>query len=265
MKKRFFATLFILVALLLTSVSVQAITFGEPDGGAHPFTGAMIVEFQGNFYQVCSGTLISDTVFLTAAHCTINFENSGLPIYVSFDEDLTDMSTATLIPGTTYTHPAFPDLGMADPKDIAVIVLAAPASSYYPGIQPAQLPTAGLIDQLGAKNGLKGQTFTAVGYGAKRLEKTGGFAPLYNEATRWKAVSSYMSRTSAWLTLSQNPATGDGGTCYGDSGGSNLLGDSNVIVGITSWGDNPCRSTNVTYRVDTPQARAFLSQFVTLP
>jgi secreted trypsin-like serine protease len=265
MKKRIFATVLIMAALLLTSISVKAITFGSPDNGAHPNVGALIVEYQGSYYQFCSGTLISDTVFLTAAHCTVNFQNSGLPLFVSFDEDLTDMSAATLIPGTAYTNPDFMYHGMADPRDVAVVILAAPASSAYPGIQPALLPTAGLLDQLGAKNGLKGQTFTAVGYGAKRLDKTGGFAPLYDEATRWKSTSSYMSKTGASLFLSQNPATGDGGTCYGDSGGPNFLGDSNTIAGITSWGDNPCRSTNVTYRVDTPQAREFLAQFVTLP
>jgi hypothetical protein len=67
------------------------------------------------------------------------------------------------------------------------------------------------------------------------------------------------------LRLSQNPSTGDGGTCYGDSGGPNFLGDSQVIASITITGDIPCRSRNVTYRLDTLSARAFLGQFVTLP
>ena len=59
--------------------------------------------------------------------------------------------------------------------------------------------------------------------------------------------------------------TGDGGTCFGDSGGPQFLGSSNLQVSITISGDSVCRSTNLDYRLDTPQARAFLGQFVSLP
>ena len=71
----------------------------------------------------------------------------------------------------------------------------------------------------------------------------------------------------AWLRLSQNASTGNGGTCYGDSGGPNFLGDgaSAVLVANTITGDTACRSTNVDYRLDTDSARSFLGQFVTLP
>jgi hypothetical protein len=75
---------------------------------------------------------------------------------------------------------------------------------------------------------------------------------------------------SAWLRLSQNPATGDGGTCFGDSGGPNFLGagasETAVIAGITITGDSVCRATNVIYRLDTPAAREFLmSQGIAVP
>jgi hypothetical protein len=62
---------------------------------------------------------------------------------------------------------------------------------------------------------------------------------------------------------------GEGGTCYGDSGGPNFLGagqtETNIVAGTTVAGDTPCKATNVDYRLDTPSARAFLGQFVTLP
>src|SRR5215217_2612281 len=61
------------------------------------------------------------------------------------------------------------------------------------------------------------------------------------------------------------PSTGDGGTCYGDSGGPNFLGTTDVIAATTITGDAVCRSTNVDYRLDTESARAFLSQYVKLP
>lgn len=48
-----------------------------------------------------------------------------------------------------------------------------------------------------------------------------------------------------------------GGTCYGDSGGPNLLGGTDVVAAITITGDAVCRATNVTYRLDTVSARTF--------
>ena len=58
---------------------------------------------------------------------------------------------------------------------------------------------------------------------------------------------------------------GEGGTCYGDSGGPNFIGQGNVIVGMTVKGDSACRSTNDIYRMDIPSTRNFLSQFRALP
>jgi secreted trypsin-like serine protease len=64
-----------------------------------------------------------------------------------------------------------------------------------------------------------------------------------------------------------NPATGSGGTCYGDSGGPHFLGGprSNLIVSITVTGDAVCKATDKTYRLDTAAARAFLDDFVAVP
>jgi hypothetical protein len=62
-----------------------------------------------------------------------------------------------------------------------------------------------------------------------------------------------------------NPSTGNGGTCYGDSGGPHFLGDSDTVVSLTVTGDAWCRATDVTYRLDTESARAYLSEFVDLP
>jgi hypothetical protein len=71
------------------------------------------------------------------------------------------------------------------------------------------------------------------------------------------------------LRISMNPARGDGGTCYGDSGGPNFLGagesETNMVAAITITGDAMCRATNVDYRLDTPSAQAFLSHYLTLP
>ena len=111
--------------------------------------------------------------------------------------------------------------------------------------------------------------FTAVGYGNQE-RVVGGGPPVFGPyGSRRVAVGSFFALNKNWLRLSMNPALGDGGTCYGDSGGPNFLGayetETNMIVGVTSTGDTPCRATNVIYRVDTPSAREFLGKYVTLP
>ncbi|MGD2078410.1 MAG: trypsin-like serine protease, partial [Chloroflexota bacterium] len=71
MLKRFFLAAIVLALLLALVPLAMAITFGEPDGDAHPNVGAMIIhEPDGVDYLYCTGTLIAPDVFLTAAHCT---------------------------------------------------------------------------------------------------------------------------------------------------------------------------------------------------
>lgn len=69
------------------------------------------------------------------------------------------------------------------------------------------------------------------------------------------------SLNGGYLRLSQNPATGNGGACFGDSGGPNFLtvNGQQLIVSITITGDSVCRSTNVAYRLDIPSAQGFLA------
>ena len=126
------------------------------------------------------------------------------------------------------------------------------------------LPAAGLLDDLKVSHELQGAAFTIVGYGVVREDKTGGPHALFFDGVRRFATQSYRSLQGAWLSLSQQPSTGDGGTCFGDSGGPHFLGDSNLLVSITVTGDAQCRAPDRSYRLDTASARDFLGQFVDL-
>lgn len=258
---------------LLATSAAHAIAYGEPDEQGHPNTGAFVVEINGVKRSICSGALISPTVYLTAAHCTRAVEQRGITkVFVTFDSAF-DRINGGFISGRMHTHPGYTggsgSGGMAQPYDIAVITLDVPADHVYRSISPAPLPPAGFFDQLAAKNGLNGQLFTAVGYGVREAQIGSGDPDFPPTGQRSFAVSSFNALNNAWLRLQQNTHTGDGGTCYGDSGGPNFIGagttETPVIGGITVTGDTMCWATNVIYRLDTPEARAFLGQFVALP
>lgn len=265
--RRFFAhaaaSFAILSTILFNATAASAITQGTMDNGKHPAVGALLAP--GLTTPLCSGTLISPTVYLTAAHCVTGFAYyfGGDVAYVTFADTITD--TVTRYRGRLIANPAYYGfVATTNPYDIAVMLLDKPVK----GIKPMQLPTAGYLDQLATANNFKDQIFTPVGYGDFR-PPTGGagghqWPDEYNH-TRYATTSTFNSLTKDWLRLSQNPATDNGGTCYGDSGGPNFLGTSNIIAGITITGDVYCMSTNVDLRLDTPMARSFLSQFVKLP
>ncbi|HVF48612.1 MAG TPA: S1 family peptidase [Pyrinomonadaceae bacterium] len=239
----------VLVSLMLMAATVYAITYGQPDGNRHPNVGALVGTFNGQTYPYCSGTLISPTVFLTAAHCYIGTST----VSVTFDTNFT--SRPKLYTGTFYYDPLY-NQSQNDTHDIAVVVFDKPIR----GITPAQLPTLGQFDSLKVN-----QKFTVVGYGGQEpVNQPGGPVIGYLD-TREYATASLNAINPTWLRLSQNPATGDSGACYGDSGGPNFFGTTNIIAGTTITGDALCKSTNVIYRLDTESARNFLSAFVTLP
>jgi secreted trypsin-like serine protease len=253
--RRCLLTLLMLLAVLsgglLTGSPATAITNGTFDGEGHPAVGGLVspTQYSDGTWIYCSGTLISTTVFLTAAHCG----TEGERVAVTFDSDYE--AGDTVYYGTFHADPLYPG-NQSDAHDIAVVVFDKPVR----GITPAQLPEADSLSDLPST-----QRFTSVGYGAYEVtNEPGGHRYLYDDR-RMVATGELNSINKTWLRISMNPSTGNGGTCYGDSGGPNFLGTTDIVAAITITGDAVCRSTNVDYRLDTESARAFLGQFVLLP
>jgi V8-like Glu-specific endopeptidase len=251
MRRRLLLTAALLLAVLLPAAPASAITNGAADGNGHPNVGGLVAptQYSDGTWIYCSGTLISATVFLTAAHCGEEGERVG----VSFDPDY--VAGDKVFYGTFHADPLYPG-PTSDAHDIAVVLL----DKAVKGITPARLPAADSLSGLSST-----QQFTSVGYGAYEVtNEPGGHAYLYDDV-RMVATGTLNSINKTWLRISMNPSTSNGGTCYGDSGGPNFLGTTDVVAAITITGDAVCRSTNVDYRLDTPSARAFLAQFVALP
>jgi secreted trypsin-like serine protease len=250
------------LALAVLAAPVAAITWGEPDT-EHTNVGAMVNDYPNwGLWQSCTGTLIHPRVFLTAGHCTEDLDVTALPTFVNFDQDALNPGTLLAVEAAI-THPDYYWGPTSNPRDVGVLVLAEPVT----GIEPANLPEEGFLDDLKAagllNQGTEKAKFTLVGYGGSL-----DWPPpdIYYEDTRRVAYSEYRALLKAWLRMSQNQATGDGGTCYGDSGGPAFWEDPDTgeetIVGVTSWGDAQCVASAFNYRVDIPETLSFIQDVI---
>ena len=217
------------LAALTVATSALAVTGSTPDGDAHPYVGALVVDGAVQ----CSGVLIAPTIFATAGHCGAD----GARVAVSFETKLGD--GWSLLAGSLHVD-------AAKKTDLAVVVLDAPAP-----VAPASLPAAGAADSL-----VKGTSLTSVGYGYSSRAADGSFV---YDGLRRRADSPVTRVSRSTLVLSTRAA----GPCLGDSGGPQLAGS--TVLSVTSVGSKDCTGQAEGYRLDTAGARSFLAAFVTLP
>jgi hypothetical protein len=257
------------LAILLAGGVAQAIINGEPDRGAeaHPYVGALVSvppsgEFEGQRIPVCSGTLISGRVFLTAGHCTDLLMKKKLPSYISLDPTYKP-GASKVIKATPHTHPKFCDAAKEGcPRyDVGVVVLKKSVRKATYGA----LPEAGLVDTL-----KEGKRLTTVGYGATGYEIGGGLRPqpVYPEE-RNKATVRLLDTKDPALgemfvkTTGVSLIKGKGQTaCHGDSGGPLFMPDQQTIVGVTSRGSpRVCRGPVYYQRMDLPGVLKWVRSF----
>jgi hypothetical protein len=225
--RRGIGTAIAVIALLMLAAPAGAITYGVPDGNGHPEVGALLAPqaYSDGTWAACSGTLISPTVFLTAAHCDLEVSR----VAVTFDSTY-DSATGTTYWGTWHADPSYTQ-AQNDPHDIAVVVL----DQSVTGITPARLPAAGSLDGLRV-----GTRFTSVGYGAQSVSIDHG--PSFHYAdVRYMATGGLLAVNPSWLRISMNPARGDGAPAM-----ATRAGRTSWVPGRprpTSWPPSPSPAT----------------------
>ena len=271
MRKKMLFVVFSVILILSVAVSpAGAVTDGELDGDGHPHVVLLLMETEFGLRFRCSATLLSPTVVLTAGHCTSNYgyiEEEGdyvaMRVFTESDVDNGNNNYPFAGPNSVEAtrwaaHPLYPTAPFFV-HDVGMVELAEPIYLDEYG----QLPPVDSLDKLKTKRGLQNRSFTSVGYGLQRIN------PVFIQADRVRMVAhphliqiNVPGFTGDFsLLLSNNHSTG--GTCFGDSGGPNFLGDSNVVAGVTSFGLNGnCAGTGGVFRMDRQNVQDFVYGFM---
>ena len=272
--RRILATL-AAAALLATALAVPAVavTDGELDGTDHPEVVLLLMEVDGAPAFRCSGTLLSATVLLTAGHCAgAPGEFSGMRVFWDSDVEagrgLTNnypLGGLNSVEAVSWAaHPLYPTAPFFV-HDVGIVILQAPG---VPGVSTfGTLPSVNQFDAFKTRRGLGKVWFTSVGYGLQQSFPDAAYWKTSNTRTRYVAYPRLIQINVPGFTgdfsmlLSNNANTG--GTCFGDSGGPNFLGDSTVVAGITSFGINGnCAGTGGVFRTDRQDVLDFINLYL---
>jgi hypothetical protein len=257
-----------LAFLLSGGALLRAVTFGEPDGNRHPYVGTIIFQTATGYYS-CSGTLLSPTVFLTAAHCTEEAGVATLQTWATFSPTITFPDRASYptlaaylddpangwVKGTGVPHPEYDDFARFPATyDVGVVVLEQPVVLGTYGA----LPPEDFLTTIRARD----NSFTVVGYGMQGYIKPfrrDDYVRYQGQVRLVELNSTFTAGMSAKFT--NNPGRG-GGSCFGDSGGPVFYGSTNMVVAVVSWGLTPCIGVDYQFRVDTALALDFVRSYL---
>jgi trypsin len=275
--KLYAATGAMLIAAALAAAPALAVDEGVPDRAGHPYVGVVGADPDGDGPQTpylwCSGSVISDRVFLTAAHCivaqppetvwyvTLAAGSPRTPIYppALLGEDLPPFLVPVTRANDVVVHP---DFGGFDNRRHDLAVVLFPPNTFA-GVEPVELPKAHQLDRLD----LGRKPIRLVGYGLDPEHGDSEADPVFvGEGYRQTATAPFLRLTGRQLLLNGDAAaTRQGGLCLADSGSPQLLPGTNLALSLHSENApevDACRGVLREQRLDTRSERRFLARYL---
>jgi len=225
-----------------------AITNGSPDTQPNHTAVVAVIAGRGG---MCSGTLISPRVVLTAGHCVAGMRAGSFRIGFG---DRVDGSMKWVRTSEVLLHPEFTENPITN--DLALLRLAS-----APPV--AVDPVPALPRELGIGRSDVGQSLEFAGFGetesgevGEKLHVSGplGFVCSGTRGCTWNGAPT----SPHTICYNQQP----GGPCSGDSGGPAFVvrDGQEYVAGVTSYGDQQCAYFGCSTKVDDFQE--FIDAFV---
>lgn len=265
-----------------TALAASAITGGTVDSENTYSNVGMIAFYEGGARYRCTATLVTPTVLLTAAHCTADVTGK---VAVTFDWKVADQPPSPLPAaqdpkagytgtessqyafGTPHAHPQYSNFtDLKNWNDVGVVVL----DEAVTGITPAKLAPKNHLNQY-TPSILNKTLFTIVGYGTEVRQDAAANGNMKPTPMSYPIVRRYGDAPGQKLTEqilqtngNEHDNRGDGGSCFGDSGGPTFKDGYQVTV--TSYGyTSNCRYLDGLQRVDIPVVQDWLAGYGVTP
>jgi len=246
MPRRF--RLFLLLAMVglalpvtpLASQNAHAITYGEEILDAKfskPWVASVWQYNEETEYadMICSGSLISPDVVLTAAHCV---SESGY-YYVQLSADTLYDDGQLILASAVWSSPRYDESSIQN--DVGLILLPEPVLDVTP-IKVATKKQTKKVDAL--------KKFTLYGWGVDQNKKETTFLRYTDIREQKKAALAVFTKRqfNATTTIAAGKYLSRervySGACSGDSGGPlvAMIDGVETLVGVTSYGARSCRA-----------------------
>jgi V8-like Glu-specific endopeptidase len=233
-----------LIAAMLLPAPALAVTYGNPVENpleTAPFVVSVWASETGDTRDaefICSGTLISSNIILTAAHCT-DFENFKFFVKI---KTVALMQEAPFYAATPWTGTRYDPGSKVKPPEGDIGLLRI--NTNITGVNFPSLANALIGKKINSKTSL-----ILMGWGYdqnKKLADTLRFSKVKLQDARsqrdWSGYFNIKTMISAGKYIKDEKKWS--GSCNGDSGGPLLakLGGLTYVVGVTSWGHKQCRT-----------------------